>query len=60
MQWSDMEFGKLLSIPFKRSLIFFQNYFLIWIYTHCFSKLFSNVDIYSFCNMDILRVEVYP
>lgn len=60
MQWSDMEFGKLLSIPFKRSLIFFQNYFLIWIYTHCFSKLFSNVDIYSFSNMDILRVEVYP
>lgn len=34
MQWSDMEFGKLLSYPFKKSLIFF-------------SKLFSNMDIYS-------------
>ena len=54
-----MEFDKLLSISFKRSLIVFQNYFLIWIYTHCFSKLFSNVDIYSFSNMVILRVEVY-
>lgn len=53
-----MEFDKLLSSPFKRSLIVFQNDFPIWIYTR-FSKLFSNVDIYSFSNMVILRVEVY-